>query len=149
MIFGKWFKRGGKVSTLSEKKILIVDDNEVDRKLLEQILKKRDFCVITAEDGDEGYALAKKHLPDLILSDCSMPNMDGIEMFHLLKEEDATRQIPLIFLTANDSPSHLVECFEKGAENYLCKPINAKVIASQVEEMLEDHLNEAEDSTNG
>ena len=82
------------------KKILIVDDETRIRELLELRLSSEGYEVIQAKDGEEGVMMAKKHLPDLILMDVMMPKMDGSEAVEELKEDAATQDIPVIFLTS-------------------------------------------------
>ncbi|HLF17553.1 MAG TPA: response regulator [Candidatus Omnitrophota bacterium] len=126
--------------TFKDRIILVVDDNEVDRKIIVHALKDLGCRVMTAENGAEGYIKALSHKPDLILSDCNMPIMDGVAMCRQIKENEATKDIPVIFLTGVDSPSNLVECFSLDAENFMCKPINPKVLATQIQQVLQEHF---------
>lgn len=122
-------------------KILIVDDNEVDRKLIAKTLDKMGCIVLTAVDGEIGLHLALSEKPDLILSDNQMPNMDGLTMCKELRENEETRNIPVIFLTGNTSPAMVVDCFDMvNVDNYMCKPINTKVLLTQIEDILSEHL---------
>jgi len=82
------------------KKILIVDDEKKIRELLELRLSSEGYEVVQAHHGEEGVEQAQKHLPDLILMDVMMPRMDGVEAVKCLQEDPATRDIPVIFLTA-------------------------------------------------
>jgi len=66
--------------------------------------------------------------------------MDGIEMVQLLKDNKETQGIPVIFLTGVDSPKNVVDCFEIDAENFMCKPINPKVLAAQIQQVLTEHF---------
>lgn len=123
-----------------DRTVLIVDDSEVDRKLIAKTLMKMGCRVLTAVDGEIGLHIALSETPDLILSDCHMPNMDGVEMCRELKNTDETKEIPVIFLTGDTSPSKVVDCFELNVDNYMCKPINSKVLMSQIEDILTEHL---------
>ena len=76
---------------------LIVDDSEIDRKLLQKTIEKIGHQVLTAENGKIGYETAKIEKPDLILSDCRMPEMDGVDMCKHLKGDTDTKNIPLVF----------------------------------------------------
>ena len=69
-----------------------------------------------------------------------MPNMDGVEMCKELRDTEETKDIPVIFLTGDKSPSKVVDCFDLNADNYMCKPINAKVLMTQIEDILTEHL---------
>ena len=72
-----------------------------------------------------------------------MPKLDGVEMTKKIKQHIETKDIPVIFLTGADSPKRVVDCFEVEAHNYMCKPINAKVLTSQIKEILDQHLSES------
>ena len=124
--------------------ILVVDDNEVDRKIIVHALKDLGCKVMQAENGSEGYVKALSHRPDLILSDCNMPHMDGVEMCRQIKEDDKTKDIPIIFLTGVDSPRNVVECFSLEAENFMCKPINPKALTDQIRHILSEHFKSTE-----
>jgi CheY-like chemotaxis protein len=120
--------------------ILVVDDNETDRMLVRRTVEKMGHRVLVAEDGNVGFEMAKTKKPDLILSDCRMPQKDGITMCRQLKGDPQTKNIPLVFLTGVDSPATVVECFDMGVENYMCKPINPKILVSQIETILKECL---------
>jgi len=119
--------------------ILTVEDNEIDRILIEKILTKAGYKVRLAVDGAKGLESIKEVRPDLIVLDCEMPVMGGVEMCRRLKENQATASIPVLFLTSVDTPKNIIECFELDAENYLNKPISAKLLLSEVEAILKEH----------
>lgn len=135
-MFGKIARLFGIKEAVQEnfvsRRILIVDDNEMDRTLIQKTVEKIGHQVLTAENGKVGYETAKREKPDLILSDCRMPEMDGVDMCKLIKVDDDTKNIPLIFLTGVDTPKNVIECFDMGVENYICKPIQPKILASQI-----------------
>jgi len=114
------------------RRILIVDDNDIDLKLIQKTVEKIGHQALLAENGKIGYEAAKTEKPDLILSDCQMPEMDGIDMCKMIKEDPATQNIPLIFLTNVETPQTVVECFDMGVENYICKPISPKILTAQI-----------------
>ena len=120
--------------------ILVVDDNETDLILVQRAVEKMGHRVLTAKDGETGFQIAKAEKPDLILSDCRMPEMSGVEMFKRIKEAPETRNIPLVFLTGADTPAMVIECFDVGADNYMCKPINAKLLTAQIKTIFEEYL---------
>ena len=144
MVFGKLtqlfqsFK--GPNPEFADRSVLIVDDNDVDRKLIERTLERIGCRVLSAVDGEIGLFIATAEKPDLILSDCNMPNMDGLTMCRKLKESPDTKDIPVIFLTSIDTPSNVVDCFEQEAENFICKPINTKILRAQIESLLKEHF---------
>ena len=120
--------------------ILIVDDNKSDLMLVRRTVEKMGHRVLTAENGKTGYELAKAEKPDLILSDCRMPEMDGVEMCKRIKEDPETKDIPLVFLTNVDTPKTVIECFDMGVDNYICKPINPKLVAAQIRTIFKEHF---------
>ncbi len=120
--------------------ILIVDDNEGDLLLVQRTIEKMGHRALTAKNGKIGFELAKEEKPDLILSDCRMPEMDGVEMCKRIKEDPATKNIPLVFLTSVEAPATVVECFDMGVDNYICKPINPTLLADQIKTIFEEHF---------
>ena len=118
------------------KSILVVDDSEVQRTLIKKIFERKSYRVLLAENGEIGLRIAKDEKPDVIVLDCEMPVMGGLEMCRLLKNDSAIANIPIIFLTSNDTPKNVISCFEMDASNYLSKPVNAKILTSQIESTL-------------
>jgi len=116
--------------------ILIVEDNYDLRNFLLQSMKA-DFRVLGAENGKEGFDLAKKYTPDLIISDIMMPVMDGLELCSRLKKEIHTSHIPVILLTAKAMIEHWIEGLETGADDYIPKPFNLKVLHLKIINLIE------------
>lgn len=116
--------------------ILIVEDSQVDQRLIQDILTKRGFNVAYASNGQEGLVKAKEIKPDLIILDCEMPVMGGIEMCKTLKQTLDLTEIPVIFLTSLDTPKNIIDCFELDAENYLSKPVSPKILLSEIHNVL-------------
>lgn len=116
--------------------ILIVEDNYDLRNFLLQSMKA-DFRVMGAENGKEGFDLAKKYTPDLIISDIMMPVMDGLELCSRLKKEIHTSHIPVILLTAKAMIEHWIEGLETGADDYIPKPFNLKVLHLKIINLIE------------
>src|SRR4051794_15870383 len=107
-----------KISSLFKKKsdevlknrlILFIDDSEMDRRMVERLLTKRDFRVILSKDGESGIAMAQKEKPDLILLDVVLPGISGIDVCKKLKKDEFTKNIPIIFLTGMDTPKNLID----------------------------------------
>ena len=117
-------------------KILIVDDNEIVRKVLQNTLLSEDYIVIEAENGIAALALALEHAPDLVITDLTMPEMDGIALIRELKTRDETRGIPVIMLTASGEIDSEVEGIEAGADDYLVKPVNPKKLIVRLKRLL-------------
>lgn len=116
--------------------ILTVDDTPANIRLLTHYLEKQGYRVITAEDGFEGFKAAIQHHPDLVLLDVMMPGTDGYEVCELLKAEEETRDIPIMFLTAKADVEDRVRGFELGAVDYITKPFNLVEISTRVKTQL-------------
>jgi CheY-like chemotaxis protein len=129
---------GPKVSN-KEIKIVVVDDVETNRTFFKRVLEKRGYTVLTAVNGPEGIELIRKEQPKLVLLDFVMPGMKGPEVCRIIKMGDATKEIPVLFLTSVDAPTDIIECYEQGAENFLTKPIQAGELIKHVEMILEDY----------
>ncbi|OPX35512.1 hypothetical protein B1H10_01095 [candidate division KSB1 bacterium 4484_188] len=118
-------------------KILIVDDNEDMLDTLEHLFHFYEFEVAKAENGKKGIEAAKKEKPDIIILDALMPVMNGFDACRLLKEDPKTKDIPIIFLSANyTEDEHKVMGLELGADDYIVKPFNAKELIAKVKSIL-------------
>ncbi|MDY6802291.1 MAG: response regulator [Cyanobacteriota bacterium] len=113
-------------------KILVIEDEPMVRNNIEQILELSEYEPIVAKDGEEGFALAKKHLPDMIICDIMMPKLDGYGVLKALKEEITTEHIPLIFLTAKAEKSDIRKSMELGADDYLSKPFTPEELLGAI-----------------
>lgn len=116
--------------------VLVVEDNDDIRDYIESSLKSK-YQVLTAVNGQEGVDFAKKHIPDVIISDIMMPVMDGMELCKIVKEDISTSHIPVILLTAKDSLRDKEAGYEIGADSYLTKPFSAKLLISRIRNILE------------
>jgi len=117
-------------------KILVVDDNLVVLKLLRHLLESEDYLVITAENGVEALKLASTENPDIIVTDYVMPEMDGVMLIKKLKSQAATRDIPIMMLTARDEEESELQGLDAGADDYLTKPIARKRFLARVAVLL-------------
>jgi class 3 adenylate cyclase/DNA-binding NarL/FixJ family response regulator len=115
-------------------KILVVDDNEANRELIHGILRTSDgeFDVVMAENGRIGYELAVKELPHVIFMDIKMPELNGLESLKLLQANEITKGIPVIVVTAFNTPDNLEAAFNAGAFDYITKPISIGELKSRV-----------------
>lgn len=120
-----------------ESRILLIDDNMQNLNLMGTMLKERGYQVTLAKDGIEGLRLAKKSFPDLILLDIMLPEPDGYEVCKKLKEDDQTKDIPVIFLTAKTSNEDLVRGFHVGAVDYITKPFNKEELFMRIKTHLD------------
>ena len=117
-------------------KILLVEDNETNRKMLSRRLVKRGYDVVLADDGERGLAMAESEAPDLILMDMSLPILDGWEATRRLKAAPATRHIPVIALTAHAMSSDRDKAFAVGCNDYDTKPIELDRLLEKIEALL-------------
>ena len=118
--------------------LLIVEDNTDIRQYIDESLNE-DYRIIQASNGKEGRDLAFEQMPDLIVSDIMMPEMDGIEMTKILKGDIRTSHIPIILLTAKTSINDQEEGYDSGADSYLMKPFSAKLLQSRIKNLLASH----------
>ena len=117
-------------------KILVVDDQPVNVKLLEKKLLREEMDVLTANDGETCLKLVDEHSPDVILLDVMMPNMDGHEVCTRLQANEDTRSIPVIFITANSTKEGKLEGLDAGAVDYITKPIDLEETVARVNTQL-------------
>ena len=117
-------------------KILLVEDDEMNRDMLSRRLKLEDYDVVEAVDGLAGVALARSESPDLILMDISLPELDGWQATRRLKGDDTTRSIPVVILTAHAMMGDKQRCFEAGCDGYETKPIDWPRLMSCMETLL-------------
>jgi DNA-binding response OmpR family regulator len=118
------------------KTILIIDDEPDLVKLLDYHLTRSDYAVISARDGESGFAMARKHLPDLIILDVMMPGADGFDVCRRLRAEPATARVPLLMLTARAEESDRILGLELGADDYVTKPFSVREIVARVKALL-------------
>jgi len=117
-------------------KILLVEDNEMNRDMLSRRLEKRGYTLVIAVDGGQGVALAKSELPDLILMDMSLPVLDGWEATQQVKADPATGGIPIIALTAHAMESDRQKALEAGCNDFDTKPVELARLLTKIEELL-------------
>jgi CheY-like chemotaxis protein len=117
-------------------KILIVEDNEMNRDMLSRRLARRGYQIVLAVDGGEGIAAASAERPDLILMDMSLPVVDGWEATRRLKAEPLTRGIPVIGLTAHAMAGDREKVLEAGCDDYDTKPVELPRLLQKIEALL-------------
>ena len=117
-------------------KILLVEDNEMNRDMLSRRLARKGYEVSIAVDGKQGVEMAQAGAPDLILMDMSLPVLDGWEATRQLKGSDATRAIPVIALTAHAMSGDRERALEAGCDDYDTKPIELARLLEKIESML-------------
>jgi CheY-like chemotaxis protein len=112
--------QGGKMS----KVILIVDDQPINVKLLHVVLRKNGYTTLEAIDGKQGVEMARAQRPDLILMDKNMPVMDGLEATQVLKEDNTTKDIPIICISSSAMKGDREIILESGCDEYISKPVD-------------------------
>lgn len=121
----------------SWKSILVIDDDETFLRMIRPILITHGCSVLTAHSGEEGLLIAASQKPDLVMLDVLLPGIKGREVCKKLKSEEATKHIPIVFVTAKDSPEDIQAEKGAGATAHLTKPINTKVLISKIFDILE------------
>ncbi len=114
-------------------RILLVEDNELNRDMLSRRLRRRGHEVLEAVDGEEGIAIAKKEMPAIILMDMSLPKIDGWEATRRLKGDPTMSHIPIIALTAHAMSGDREKALAAGCDEYGTKPIDLKSLLSKIE----------------
>jgi two-component system, cell cycle response regulator DivK len=116
--------------------ILIVEDNDKNRKLVRDLLQVKGYRTVESETAEEGLRLAREHRPALILMDIQLPGMDGIEALRALRADPATRQIPVVAVTASAMTHSRQTIVAAGFDGYQSKPIDVKGFLAAVAQML-------------
>ncbi len=117
-------------------RILLVEDNEMNRDMLTRRLSKRGHEVLIAVDGRQGVDVAVSSSPDIILLDMSLPVMDGWEAARRLKADSATNHVPIIALTAHAMAGDREKCLEAGCDDYDTKPVEFKRLLAKIDALL-------------
>lgn len=119
-------------------KILLVEDNEMNRDMLSRRLKRKGYDVVSATDGARGITMAQSESPDLILMDISLPVMDGLQATRQLKALPDTQSIPIIALTAHAMAGDREKCLEAGCNDYATKPVEFPQLLAKIKSFLDD-----------
>ena len=118
-------------------RILLIEDNEMNRDMLSRRLERKGYEVLIAVDGEEGVNMAEAEHPELILMDISLPAMDGWEATRQIKTSSKTQDIPIIALTAHAMPGDRERCFKAGCDGYDTKPIDMMRLLEMIEKLLD------------
>lgn len=124
------------MTTTMQKVILVVEDHPQNLELVTDLLESAGYRVLTATTAEEGLTLSSTHRPDLILMDVRLPGLDGLEATKILKEDPATRAIPVIALTAYAMPEDRLRIRDAGCEGYLTKPLKIPLLLEQIHSYL-------------
>ena len=126
-------------------KILLVDDHRTVQRLLEAIVRIRGYELIYAENGQTGINMARQEKPDLILLDVMMPELDGFKVCQYLKEDAATRDIPVLFLTARGAEGDLETGRKVGADGFMTKPFQTIEVLNTIGRLLAERKSAGKD----
>ena len=121
---------------MTKENILIVDDEEDVLELVRYNLSKNGFHIETATTGEEALAKARAKLPDLVVLDLMLPNIDGLEVCKKLKSDSKTQNIPIIMLSAKGEEADIITGLELGADDYVTKPFSPKILVARVRRIL-------------
>ena len=115
-------------------KILLVEDNEMNRDMLSRRLIKKGYEIVFAMDGQEAIDMAKSEIPDIILMDMGLPVKDGLQATKEIKEDSTTGNIPIIALTAHAMAEHKQEALDGGCDEYETKPVRLPSLLEKIEQ---------------
>jgi|SRR3970040_747373 len=124
------------------RKILIVDDEPDVIEFLSYNFRKNGYATIGANNGTEGYEKAKQERPDIIIADIMMPQMNGVNMCKILKNDNDCKNIPFVFLSATQDDYLVMNAGIAGAEHYLSKPIRFNLLLDMVNEIIYDEMDD-------
>ena len=119
-----------------KEKILIVEDNPQNMRLIKMVLRDKGYTLLEATDGEEALDLAKRELPDLIIMDIQLPKLSGLEVTKKLRETSAFSHVPIIALTAYAMKGDKEKFINAGCDAYVSKPINTRELPGVIAEML-------------
>ncbi len=125
-------------ATTVAKKVLVVEDNELNMKLFNDLLEAQGYSVLQTRDGLSALDIAREHMPDLILMDIQLPEVSGIEVTKWLKEDDELRHIPVIAVTAFAMKGDETKIREGGCEAYISKPISVAGFLQTIDGFLKE-----------
>jgi two-component system, cell cycle response regulator DivK len=125
------------------RKLLLVEDNEMNRDMLSRRLERKGYQVVLAVDGQSGVEVAQSEVPDLVLMDMSLPVLDGWEATRRLKAHSSTQHIPVIALTAHAMSSDRDKALEAGCDDYDTKPVELPRLLGKIEALLNGTPNES------
>ncbi len=132
---------------MSRATILVVDDEEDIRELVELNLTREGYKVLTCETGEQALVLTRSKTPDLIVLDLMLPGIDGLEVCRRIKADSVTQQLPVVMLTAKGEESDIVAGLELGADDYVTKPFGGKVLVARIRRLLRKALDRGDEKS--
>jgi two-component system, cell cycle response regulator DivK len=121
---------------VSAKTILYVEDNELNRKIVRDLLRRTSYRLLEAPDGEAGIAMAREHNPDLILMDIQLPKVSGVEAMRALRQAPATADTPIIAITSFALSGDHQKAKDAGASAYLAKPYSPRELLNMIRELV-------------
>lgn len=121
---------------VNAKKILIIDDSPTELQMIAAPLRAQGYDVVTAMSGEEGLSKAAAERPTLILLDVVMPGKNGFQMCRILKQDPATKEMPIVFVTSKDQPQDRFWGMKQGADGYVAKPFTRETLLDAVQRLL-------------
>jgi two-component system, cell cycle response regulator DivK len=121
---------------MTSERILVVEDNALNLKLMRDVLQAAGYEVVAATTGEEGVRLAHQTAPDLVLMDLQLPGIDGVEALRLLRQDPAVRDVPTVAVTAFAMRQDRERVYSDGFDGYLAKPISVRALPGQVRSFL-------------
>ena len=118
-------------------KVLVIEDNALNMKLIRAIFQTTDYSVVMAEDGRAGLKKAREHLPDLILMDIGLPDMDGLDAVRILKADPKLKKVPVIAVTGYAMGTDEENAYEAGCDDYVTKPIDIKLFLEKIASVID------------
>jgi two-component system cell cycle response regulator DivK len=121
-----------------KKRILLVEDNPATIDVVQKELEFLGYDAITADDGRKAVEMAEAHLPDLIIMDISLPQMDGLQATALIRENPKTKSIPILAATARALPGDREKCIQGGCNDYIAKPFTHRELGAALKKLLDE-----------
>jgi CheY-like chemotaxis protein len=122
---------------MDEKRVLVIEDDELNQKLVKEILRVGNYRAIEAMDAETGIQMARQHKPDLILMDVHLPKMDGLSATRIIKGDKDLKQIPIVALTALAMPEDLDKALKAGCDDYVTKPFRFQDLLKTIDQLLD------------
>jgi len=122
---------------MDEKMVLVIEDDELNLKLVKEMLRLRNYRTIEAMDAETGIQMARRHKPDLILMDIHLPKMDGLGATRIIKSDENLKQIPIVALTALAMADDREKALEAGCDDYVTKPFRLQNLLKAIDQLLD------------